>query len=93
MRETDQELMDLLETARDVDGPVEYEDNVIPFLTRFEIKPGEDKVPLSILYKLYKTYVKEPVTKHSFTKRVNTVLIQEKVTYILQHKRCMPYTS
>lgn len=53
---TDEELLKMLESAEESDEVVEYTNNVVPFLSKYNIKSGDERVPVKTLYKLYKVY-------------------------------------
>lgn len=74
---TDDELLKLLESAEELDGPTEYTNNVIPFLTRYGIEAGEDKVPFRILYKLYKTYTQDYYEPRKFKYYLHEVIVPQ----------------
>lgn len=77
MKISDEELLKLLETAEEAEGPIEYTNNVIPFLTKYNIVPGEEEVPASILYKLYREFTREPVERHLFIRYINEILVEK----------------
>jgi len=66
---TEQELLDLLnsedipETSAQI---FDYEDDIVPFMGFYNITPGESHVSKRLIYKLYKTYSKDPLDQHIF---------------------------
>jgi len=60
------ELLQALETAEEVTTEIEWKTDVPLFLSKYLIEPGEFKVPLKLLYKLYFVYSIEPLTKVKF---------------------------
>lgn len=76
---TDDELMKMLEGAEE--GPItEYENDVLPFLSQYNIVDGDERVTTTLLYKLYKNYSANPMKKRAFVKAVNEFLVM-KQTY------------
>lgn len=53
---------------------LEYENNVVPFLSHFNVLPGETAVSKKLLYQLYKKYVDEPRDVLSFNRIVGQFL-------------------
>lgn len=53
---------------------LEYENNVVPFLSHFNILPGETVVSKKLLYNLYRVFVSEPVNSLSFNRIVGQFL-------------------
>ena len=71
-------LLDALENDLEVieteQGIPEYFNDIIPFLSRFEINPGPNAVNTKIIYDLYKAYSNNPVNKMQFALEVNKYL-------------------
>jgi hypothetical protein len=67
-----QEESDIAELS--VDKPqekiVEYTDDVVPFLSQYEIIPGDKAVKKSLLYKFYRAYSENPVDSYIFNRIV-----------------------
>lgn len=68
---TIEELEKSLETAVETQEVPEDSDGILIFLTKFNIRPGEELVHSNILYKLYKEVIKEPLTKIKFNNRLS----------------------
>lgn len=63
---SDEELLAALDSADDTET-TEYSSDVPHFLAKFKIDQGSYKVRKSLLYKLYKLYSKEPLTRPMFS--------------------------
>lgn len=55
-----------VETQQEIPEILEYDNNVIPFLSHYQIQPGDYLVTKSQLYTLYKQHVDEPLSALSF---------------------------
>jgi hypothetical protein len=69
-----EDLLDALNDESDVSEQEEiseYFNDVIPFLSRFNIIPGENNVHASLIDKLYKAYSNNPVNKIQFALEIN----------------------
>lgn len=53
---------------------LEYENNVVPFLSHYNIIPGDLAVSKKLLYRLYKKHVDDPVDELSFQRIVGQFL-------------------
>jgi len=60
---------------------VEYDNNIVPFLSQFSIVPGDHLVNKKLLYKLYKANVEEPVSAILFYKTVGLFLQDHRDAY------------
>jgi len=70
---TEQEILDLLysdEVEEETKQIFDYTDDVVPFLTNYNITPGTSYVSKKLIYKLYKLYSKEPLDKQTFNIQV-----------------------
>lgn len=71
---TDEEILALLESEDEVDVVVaqvfDYNDDIVPFLSFYNITPGDTPVSKKLVYKLYKTYSKQPLDKVTFITQV-----------------------
>ena len=67
-RKDTKELLELLDTTEesDTDEVLEYFDDVVPFISKFNIQHGENTVTGALLYKLYRSYSKNPLTVNKF---------------------------
>lgn len=66
------ELLSLLENTpaaeKATEEPViEYKNNVVEFLSVFNIQPGDTKIKTNTLYSIYKVWCEEPISKVKFT--------------------------
>lgn len=67
---TEQELLDLLNSEDVPESTVQifdYKDDIVPFMGFYNITPGTSPVSKKLIYKLYKTYSKEPLDSLNFT--------------------------
>lgn len=62
------------ESTSSTEEILEYENNVVPFLSHFNILPGETPVSKKLLYHLYKKSVDEPRDTLSFNRIVGQFL-------------------
>jgi hypothetical protein len=74
---SDEEILALFE-AEDSPEPVaeifEYKDDIVPFLSFYQITPGDTPVKKKLLYKLYKTYSKQPLDELNFNVQAGNYL-------------------
>lgn len=66
---TEEEILALLDSDDAEEQTVEifnYKDDIVPFLSFYNITPGNTLVSKKLLYKLYKTYSKHPLEERSF---------------------------
>jgi len=74
--ESKEDLLKLLETAPEGQGVVNHENNVITFILKYNIIEGDNSVPESSLYRLYKASTKHYVNKNEFRKLVSSILVR-----------------
>lgn len=76
----EQEEVSVPETENSPPAPteeiLEYENNVIPFLSHYNIQPGDLTVSKKLLYELYKRYTNEPVIALTFHRIVGKFIGQ-----------------
>lgn len=70
---TDKELLDLI--GEDTPGPnqspiIEYKNDLMEFLSVYNIKEGYIKVSSNLLYKLYREWSNSPIQKKTFTEEM-----------------------
>lgn len=66
-----EELIAAMADAPEVENEVlDYTDDVVPFLSNYNVTPGDNLVSKKLLYKLYKTYSNNPQDSVSFATRV-----------------------
>jgi hypothetical protein len=66
-----EELMEAMGDAEeDLDEVLEHFDDLVPFLSHYRVQPGDSLVSKRLLYKLYRTYSKNPVPRTEFIFRV-----------------------
>lgn len=76
---TEVDLNSLLESLNNDDGKeqiIDYHNDIVPFLSKYEIKPGEHLLKRNLLYKLYRLYSKDPRGLQAFSIEVNKYLVQ-----------------
>ncbi len=64
----------------------EFSDDVTPFLTTYEITPGDMPVSKKLLYKLYKTYSKAPIEQAHFNLKVGEYIADKSDKYYYINK-------
>lgn len=73
-----EELLDLLDLKDEAGQPSElgftYKNDIITFISIFNLKPGEDVVKSFTLYSIYKVWSKNPVSKTVFYNELNSFL-------------------
>lgn len=70
---TDEEILALLNSDEVEESSVQifdYKDDIVPFLSFYNITPGDSPVSKKLLYKLYKAYSKEPLDQLNFNVQV-----------------------
>jgi len=60
--------------SEEVTEVLDSSDDIVPFLSHYNVVPGDMLVSKKLLYKLYKTYSKEPQTERTFNNTVGTFL-------------------
>lgn len=68
-----EDLLKLLEDAHDSGelSELSYRNDIPEFLSKFKIEAGEYYVPTTVLYKLYKTFSKDPVSRMLFSTEIS----------------------
>lgn len=76
-------LLDLVEKAPDDKAIMgeKYKNDVLGFLSTFNIQPGEDTIKGNTLYSIYKVWSKEPLPKNTFYREVNNFLPEKTPTF------------
>lgn len=72
-----EELLNTIEKSEDK-NVVGVSDDVFSFISHFNVLPGNNKVLISTLYKLYKNWSSEPITKHTFVYRMSRHFITQR---------------
>jgi hypothetical protein len=84
---TDEEILALLESNEEVEvinaGVFDYNNDIVPFLSFYNITPGDTKVSKKLVYKLYKTYSKEPLTQHNFTTQIGNYIEHDRDHFLV----------
>lgn len=74
---SDDELLELVHGLEDEEVQHQEVDSVFKdvrsFVLAINLKPGKNLVPSKLLYKVYKNWSKEPVTKRMFLEVINTL--------------------
>ena len=80
---TEEELLALLETAEEApeNAIFTYTDDIVPFLSNYDIQPGTTSVSKKLLYDLYKLYSEEPVSNYEFQLKVGKYLDHDRAYY------------
>ena len=68
---TDEEILALLDAEdqlwdEDITKIFDYNDDIVPFLSNYQITPGTTPVSKKLIYKLYRAYSKQPLDQHNF---------------------------
>lgn len=74
---TDEQILAMLESEEVVEESAQifdYSDDFVPFLAFYKITPGDTPVSKKLLYKLYKTYSKQPLDFLNFNVQAGTFL-------------------
>ena len=67
MQASEDASVDEVETvSQPIEEILEYENNVVPFLSHYNIQPGEMTVSKKLLYELYKKHVQDPLEPLQF---------------------------
>lgn len=71
------ELDELLKLAESetYEEDTQSKNDIVAFLSTFQIKPGPNIIRLQLLYELYSLWSKNPITKNRFGKELNKFLI------------------
>lgn len=85
---TDEEILALLESEdqvwdTDIAQVFDYNDDIVPFLSNYQITPGATPVSKKLLYKLYKAYSKQPLDGLNFNLQLGGYLSHTKDHYLL----------
>ena len=82
-----EELINLLDSSEpEKEEILEYMNDIVPFLTNYGITPGDSPVSKKLLYKLYKTYSKNPDSQSSFNTKVGEYITDKSSTYYYINK-------
>jgi hypothetical protein len=83
-----EELINLLDSNEQepTNEILEYMNDVVPFLTNYGITPGETPVSKKLLYKLYKTYSKNPIQSFEFNSKVGEYITEKTNQYYYINK-------
>lgn len=78
-----EELLDLIESEENFveeakEEITEDDDGVLAFLSFYNIKHGEEKIPCTLLYEVYKRWAKNKINKDTFFKTISLYLIRGK---------------
>jgi hypothetical protein len=85
---TDEEILTLLEAEEklwdeDIAKIFDYNDDIVPFLSNYQITPGTTQVSKKLLYKLYKAYSKNPLDNLNFNVKAGTYLSHDRDHYLI----------
>ena len=69
----DIDLNKLLESLEDSEEQKEYSDQVLNFIAFYNLKPGNNLVKATVLYKLFKNWSKADVSSGTFTNRLKEI--------------------
>src|ERR1017187_7676534 len=79
------DLSDLLESLKKEDV-VESDNDVVSFLSYFNIKPGDELTASWFLYRLYRGWSKKPVKQRSFSLEISKYLPRNTHSFVLIDK-------
>lgn len=84
---TDEEILALLESEEEVEVVAaevfDYEGDIVPFLSFYNITPGKTQVSKKLLYKLYKAYSKQPIDKLNFTTQLGNFITHDRNHFLI----------
>lgn len=85
---TDEEILALLDAEdqlwdEDVSQIFDYNDDIVPFLSNYQITPGTTPVSKKLLYKLYKAYSKQPLDQHNFNIQIGKYISPDRDHFLL----------
>lgn len=85
---TDEEILALLDAEDELiedelTQPFEYSNDIVPFLSNYNITPGTTQVSKKLMYKLYKAYSKQPVDPLNFTVQVSNYIQHDRDNFLL----------
>lgn len=80
---TDEELQNLLENNTSDIKPIEYQNDILDFLTIYQIKSGTEFITSQLLYKFYKMWSKTPVSPNKFSTQVKYFISSNSAGYLI----------
>lgn len=88
-----EELLSLLEKAPKSDATsseyfgedLELKDDVLNFSSVFKIEAGDRPIKADLVYRIYKNWSRNPVTRNSFTNKLGEFLPKDGKYYLLKH--------
>ena len=85
---TDEEILDLLSKEdqlwdEDVAQIFDYNDDIVPFLSNYQITPGTTPVSKKLLYKLYKAYSKQPLDQLKFNIQLGNYIQHDRENFLV----------
>lgn len=82
---TEEELLKLLEDKEgDNFNLTDYKNDLLEFISFYQLRPGTNKVTPAILFELYKLWSKKPIKQKAFTKQMGEMLPTER-TFSLRY--------
>lgn len=85
---TDEQILELLSSEdqlwnEDIVNVFNYDSDIVPFLSNYGITPGNTRVSKKLIYNLYKTYSKEPITQVQFTTQMATYISHDRDNFLI----------
>jgi hypothetical protein len=85
---TDEEILALLDAEdqlwdEDTSKIFDYNDDIVPFLSNYQITPGTTPVSKKLIYKLYKAYSKQPLDQLNFTTQLGNYISHDRDHFLL----------
>jgi len=82
---TEQELLKLLKNSPEEVKVYEWPDDIIEFISVYNLKSGKEPIKITLLYDLYKRWSKDPLNRHTFSRSLNDIF-PKKDTFFLLNK-------
>lgn len=81
-----EDLLKLLEEAPEGQSKVAFSDDVLAFISKYNIVEGENTVPEKTVYRLYKSYSKSPLSQQEFVAKFKEILVRHRTSYTFHYK-------
>lgn len=88
---SDTELLSLLNLKKDDEDNtvLEYKNDILSFLTIFNITPGDERVPMSVIKELYFNWSKSPLKGKALSRELNKYLPNIQYKYFLLNRKAI----
>lgn len=94
---SEEELLELLESEKEKpEEKLEYKNDVLYFLSVYNIKEGDNRVPNRTIYELYKAWSNDPLNQRTFYRELAGLLPRHpnsKATYYLINESAINLTA